>query len=532
VHSASLLEGPSAAPRPRVLEAVPVFRYVTAENAPNYRALLEVFVEAKERYLIELRPAEVRDGLARSGLHFERAGELDQERHLDNHLDQLVAWGNLQRAHDTAAVARVEDFYRRRFLYRLTPAGEAAHRAVREVEATVGRSGALQTSMLVEVRDALEAVASAARTSDAPALVRALHRLHAAFESLTAEANLFLGELDRHAGEGRVEEAHFLAYKHALLAYLGRFVEDLRHLRPEIAERFGEADSLGPDRFLEAAVAAADLPPALPGEDPAARWVADQRGRWDGVRAWFSEAAPGGPRVDRLHGAARAAVVKLTRSLERLVERRSRPADRAADFRILARWFAACASDDEAHALWVTAFGLHPARHFTIEEDDPDRIRPEASWWDAEPVEIPVRLRTHGTVTRPGRPPPALDFSDGRAWLAALRRRQRGEAEAALARFEGRGPLRLSALGAISEAELAQLLALLDEALSAPPAADGSRRARTADGRLEIGLRRPEREDWVTVEAPAGRLRCLDYELEVAAVVGPVRLRAAGEEEG
>ena len=531
MSAAPLAEGPSAAPPPRVLDAVPVFRYVTADNASNYRALLEVFVEAKERYLIELRPAEVRDGLARSGLRFERAGELDPERHLDNHLDQLVAWGNLQRAHDTAAVTRVEDFYRRRFLYRLTSAGEAAHRAVRDVEATVGRSGALQTGMLVEVRDALGALAAAARAADAPALVRALHHLHTGFESLTAEANLFLGELERNVGEGRVEEERFFAYKHALLAYLGRFVEDLRRLRPEIAERFAEADALGPDRLLAVAVAAADLPPALPGEDPGARWIADQRGRWDGVRAWFSEAAPGGPRVDRLHRAARAAVVKLTRSLERLVERRSRPVDRAADFRTLARWFAACASDDECHALWVAAFGLHPARHFTIEEDDPDRLRPEASWWDAEAVEIPVRLRTHGTMARPGRPPPALDFSDGRAWLAALRRRQRGEAEAALARFEGRGPLRLSALGAIGAAELAQLLALLDEALAAPPSDDRSRRARTADGRLEIRLRRPEREDWVTVETPAGRLRCLDYELEVAAAAGQALPRAGREAE-
>lgn len=75
--------------RPRLLDAVPVFRYVTADNAPNYRALLEVFVEAKERYLIELRPADVREGLAGSRLHFERPADADPERHLDQHLDQL-----------------------------------------------------------------------------------------------------------------------------------------------------------------------------------------------------------------------------------------------------------------------------------------------------------------------------------------------------------------------------------------------------------------------------------------------------------
>src|SRR6266545_2188121 len=146
-------------PLPRLLDQVSAFRYVTAENAHSYRAIVQVFFEARERYEIELRPADVRDALARSGLHHDLATDAE----LDRHLDQLDGWGNLQRSHDTAAVARVEDFYRRRFLYRLTPVGEAAHKAVCEVEQTVGRSGALQTSMLVEIRDALGVLADAAR---------------------------------------------------------------------------------------------------------------------------------------------------------------------------------------------------------------------------------------------------------------------------------------------------------------------------------------------------------------------------------
>ncbi len=206
----------------------------------------------------------------------------------------------------------------------------------------------------------------------------------------------------------------------------------------------------------------------LEGADPAARWVADERERWDGVRSWFAGTAAGPPRVERLHAAARAAVVRLTRSLERLNERRTRPADRAADFRTLARWFAACPTDDDAHVLWAAAFGLYPARHFHIEEDDPELVRPDESWWDAPPVEVPIRLRTRGAVARSGRPPPALDFADGRVWMAARRRRERAEVEAATARFAGRGPLRLSALATLERAELDQLLAVLDEALVAP----------------------------------------------------------------
>ncbi|HET9598164.1 MAG TPA: TIGR02677 family protein [Anaeromyxobacteraceae bacterium] len=511
---------------PRLLDQVFAFRYVTAENAPSYRAIVEVFSQARERYQIELRPADVREALARSGLRHEL--DLADEAGLDRHLDQLDAWGNLQRSHDTAAVARVEDFYRRRYLYRLTPVGEAAHRAVREVEETVGRSGALQTSMLVEIRDALAALAEAERGSDAAGLARALHRLRSAFDSLTEEANLFLSELDRHVSAERVDEERFLAHKHALLAYLGRFVADLKKLAPEIAERVADAEALSPDRFIGLAANGAELPPALDGGDPVAQWVAAERARWDGIRAWFAGTAGEPPRVERLQAKARDSVARLTRALTRLDERHARSVDRAADFRTLARWCAEAASDDAAHALYASALGLYPARHFHLTETDPELTRASTSWWEAEPVEVPVRLRTHGAVSRAGRPPPVLSFADGRAWLAARRKRERAQLDAALSRFAGRGPVRLSDIATLDASEFDQLLALLDEALCSTRDAGGARRTRSADGRLDIVLRPPADERaWTAIETPRGRLRCRDYLVE-ARVASPERTAAVG----
>jgi len=524
----------SSPARTRLLDQVNAFRYVTFESAPAYRAIVEVFVQAKEHYVIELAPSDVRERLDRSGLQH----GVETPEALDRHLDQLAEWGNLDRAHDASAVSRIEDYYRRRYRYRLTAVGEAAHRAVREVEDTVGRSGSLQTSMLLEIDAALEALVASAGVGDAAGMVRALHRLRAAFDSLTEEANLFLGELDRHISAERVDEERFLAHKHALLAYLGRFVDDLRRLRPGISERVTQAASLDARRFVALAASAAELPPALAGTDPVALWVADQLERWEGVVSWFVATSAGPPRVERLHSIAVEAVVKLGRSLARLNERRARTADRAADFRALARWFAAAPDDDAAHALWVSAFGLHPARHLSLAEDDPERTRPDESWWDAPPVDVPVRLRTRGSVYRSGRPPPVLDFGAARDWMAVRRRRERAQVEAALGRFTGRGVVHLSDLGALETAELDQLLALIDEALSARRAGDGTRRARTADGRLEVLLRLPPTDrPWVALETPAGRLRCRDYRLEVSPaavrdVEGPAEIEARRREGG
>ena len=499
----------------RLLNQVAAFHYVTAPNAPTYRALVQAFHEARQHYVIELRPAEALERVLRAGYHVEAEDEDDVRRHLD----QLVAWGNLLRTHDPMAVSRIDDFYKGRFVYHLTAAGEGAHRAVLEVEATVGRSGSLQATMLVKIRDALRALAAAgsAEPEEPDTLVRLLHDLHTAFDTLTEEANRFMGDLGGYTRGERVEEERFVLYKQAVLAYVSRFVEQLRHLAGEIASAVRAVAAAGADRLIAAAARSADLPPALPDRDPVAAWLDEQRARWAGVRAWFVGDAGGRrPTVERLAEVAVDAVVELTRTLGRLNERRTRPVDRAADFRALARWFSRCGDDDEAHRLWHAAFGLHPARHFHLEEDDPDRTGGLTSWWEAAPVEVPVRLRTRGNTSNAGRPSPAADHRREKEWIAQRRRRERARLEAALARFAGRGPVSFADLQSVDAAEWELLLALLDEALSAPREPDGTRRARTSDGRLIVALHVPAagaaRAALVT---PGGRLRCLDYRLVV-----------------
>jgi uncharacterized protein (TIGR02677 family) len=511
--------GPAAGrtPPPRRFNQVKLFQYVTAPEAPEYRALLQIFFDAKERYVIELRPRDILEEIARNGFVLEAA---DEEK-LEMRLAQLVEWGNLTRAHDTARVATIEDFYRKRFVYHLTSLGEAAHRAVLEVEAAVGQVGSLQAGMLGRIRDTLRALAEAAPD---PAgrrdLAARFHDLFKDFDRLAQEANRFIGELNRRLDEEGDASERFALRKQALLAYITRFVNQLRLLEGEIAAALETIETAGILPLLEAASRSADLPPGFGDENPAAAWVREQKSKWDGVRLWFV-GVPGrlSSTVSRLAQAAVDAVVTLTRTLTRLNDRRAGRADRKADFLTLARWFSACPDDAAAHDLWRRAFGLYPARHWHIPEDDPGLAGPGLSWWDAPPVHVPVRLRRRGSVVRTGRPSPVPDRTDDKRWIAQRRRREREETEAALARFAGCGPLRLSQLVELGAVEFDLLLALLDEVLSAPRGPASARRARTRDGRLEILLADPpeeETEPSVEIRTPRGLLRCRDYRLTVA----------------
>src|SRR5579884_1567379 len=96
--------------------AVPEARYLAAERAEHYRALLAVFDERQRaEYATQLSLHDV--FVALSATH--PAASLERCRH---DLEQLVAWGNLERTFDhTARYATIDSFRAPAVLYRVTP---------------------------------------------------------------------------------------------------------------------------------------------------------------------------------------------------------------------------------------------------------------------------------------------------------------------------------------------------------------------------------------------------------------------------
>jgi uncharacterized protein (TIGR02677 family) len=515
---------------PRVLNQVVLFNYVTAPNAPTYRAILEVFFAAKQRFAVDLRPSEILDEIRRAPYIVEVA----DEKALELSLEQLVEWGNLIRSHDTAAVARIDDFYRKRFVYHLSGVGEAAHRAVQAVEAAVGKQGELQAGMLGRIRDSLRAIASEAggKAPNPETLAGQFWQLFSAFDSLTEQATRFIGEINRRLDDRAGESERFAMMKEALLAYISRFIEQLRSLEQQIAAGIREVQNSGVQALLELASRSADIAPGFGDADPRERWIEEQRDRWKGVLHWFiGGSGQSSPLVASLAWAAVNAVVALTRALGRLNDRQSGRAGRKVEFMDLARRFASCPDDAAAHAVWRDAFGLYSARHFHLEEDDPDLANPDASWWDSTPVEVNIRLRRRGQVYRVGRPSPVPDRSGEKQWMAERLKRERAQVEAARKRFAGRGELLMSDIARLDAVEFDLLLELLDEVLTSSKDADGQRCAKTRDGCLDVRLSEPTgKEEMVEIVTPRGILRCRNFRITVTEAGGARLLRAEGTE--
>jgi uncharacterized protein (TIGR02677 family) len=502
-----------------------VFSHLDAPLAPLYRAVLEVFVANKARFVVHLRPEDVADAVRSNG-------RPASHESIEAALDSLHDWGNLRADPDTGRVTTVADFYRSRYLYQLSPEGEAAERALEVFDRELGRRGELQTIALEDIRVRLHALREQAETAHPdPAVVHnLLLELAARLESLAGNASAFMGSLQRTIELQDVDEEAFLAYKDRLIAYLERFVSELVVKSFDITETLRGFDAGTLDALLELAARreAADAAPtevdtgaAVPSgagdgsTDAVAVRLEQWRRRWSGVRSWFIGDRVHPSQATLLRQRARKAIPDLLATVSLLQERRAGRSDRSADFRELARWFAQAPDDEHAHRLWRAGFGLSTARHLCGSVGS-DGVPASTPWAQAPLVEIAPRLRATGHYQRRGKPTQVSDRSTERAYLAEMVRAERAQTDAVRARLATGQQVRLSGIGQLDRDEFALFLTLLSEALSAgPPGPDGRISTVTSDGSTQIVLTPVQDAPPATIHTPDGVLTGPEHELTI-----------------
>lgn len=494
--------------------AADLFRHVSAERAPAYRAVLEAFAAAKRQFRLHLRADEVR---AEAAWPDGRTPTLDE---VGSVLTQLVDWGNLRAQADTARVTTIEDFYRAKFLYQLSREGEAVETGLAAYAEALERRATLQTVALEDIQTRLAALARLAEQQplDGARIHPSLRELVNVFEDLAGNAEDFMAGLARTVELQAADAATVMAYKDKLIDYLQRFIGDLVAASGRIAEALLE---LEPVDDLLAAAAARQARDAAPGDDAAETAAVDQalaawRERWAGLRGWFIAGESGQSQAQRLRARARSAIPRLLAAIARVNERRTGRSDRAADYRQLARWFAETTDEADAHRLWRAAFALAPARHLALAvEDDVAATTP---WADAPAIAIEPTLRERGRLPSSGGPPRLRDRSAEKNWLAEKIAAEDAQLAAARERLITDEVTRLSQIGRLDRHAFAMFLNVLGEALAAMRDPGQRIERRTSDGSLALTLAPIDNAPIVTIETEDGAFAGRDHWLHIREV--------------
>jgi uncharacterized protein (TIGR02677 family) len=493
------------------------FTYLSVPNSDLYRSLLRTFARAKERFIVHLRPEDVAAEL-----------RVDAGEPLTQALEQLVTWGNLRADVDTSRVTTVEDFHRKRCLYQLTAAGQAAEQAISFYEEAIGRRGQLQSVALADIAGQLRSLKVLAMEDDPdPAKVHLLLLSVAErFSSLADNAQAFMSALRRAMDFSDGDVDGFLAYKERLIDYINRFIADLANSGAQIAVLLGELEAAGHERLLELTArreAADAVPDGTDASESLARAEKQAldawRNRWRGLDDWFTSRDAGHPSQARLlRQAAVTAIKQLIDAVGLLNERRSGRSDRSADFRVLARWFAQAPDDEAAHRLWRAAFGLSPARHLSVTSETADAwedVPPGTAWRDAPAIRISPQLRKTGTYERRGQPNQVRDRSAERDLLRRRAEYEAAQTAAARRRLRTAGPTLLSDLDVLDPQAFRLFLALLGDALAARKPGDTEVKTVTSDGTLEVRLSLVPDGGTASIGTAAGQLTGPEHVIEI-----------------
>jgi uncharacterized protein (TIGR02677 family) len=428
-----------------------LFRYLTADESTDYLAVMGLFVGT---LLTDLSATEVTAQLADRGRVLER--DVAEAR-----CRQLVEWGNLVPSIRDARVSSVAEYIRSRSRYQISKLGGRVHRdAVEILQATDGAREVARELLGQIVQSLDRIILQLARADiDADALageVTTVFGNQRVFTDSVRDFYAYLAGILTRYDLGGEEYAQF---KELLLVYIDLITADVNRHAPAVAGRVRQVIT----RLDVLLPTLASLPGlVLPDGTPIERARGRTRADWAELASWYdAEQGRSGP--EQLRAAAAQALSQLITNAKRLLDSSGTGFSRRADFLRLARWFHATA-DDDAHRLYAAAFGAYPARHLLFGPDEPDpRIGPTTSWWNADPVQVPVSLRERGDRALRGKtsrvPDPAVD----RRRLIAEARREAEQRRAAASELAITGALHGAT---VSPAARDLLLGLLGDLLT------------------------------------------------------------------
>ena len=491
-----------------------MFQFTTTDRADLRIAVLQVFHQASVTEPA-LTFAQVRVGLDELG--YDRAVD---DADLDAALHALTGWQLLEMIQDHAArYATPEEFERRNLRWALTPHGRAAMAGVLHSLDVLQRAVSLQPAALDAIGDGLADLIDLLRRPDAAdtRISTRLAELEHHLQALVDNVRQFNHELGRLQRDDATSDDVFLDVKQRVTAYLQEFVEGVDRPARRIAALLGRLEEdPGVAVLHDRALSGANLL-QLEGEDPAIAWLEERARRWEALRAWFATEHGATPQIDRVLEIAKQAILALLRVLERRWESRRRASSLREDLTVLARWFAAAPTDADAHRLFNAAFGMWPARHHHLLPDDPEDVASSTSWVSAPAVPVAAMLRTSGSTRARGRAVPLGDPAATRARRQAEQAAHLADAAAVRGHLLTRGRVSLAAFGDLDLDRFDALLELLAAALAAPRAGDGTRRAITVDGQVEVVLHPPtDPAATCRLTTTQGVLTSPAYEVEIA----------------
>ncbi|KRQ87413.1 hypothetical protein ABG79_00751 [Caloramator mitchellensis] len=370
----------------KLLKQIDEVRYLTAENASRYRAIMRYFYLQYQKMKQWIYKEEIYEELTN---HSEFSNYTMEQ--LKQDLDTLVQWKNLIPIQDTSKVSTLEEYKNKQFRYQISQYSVEIERLTITLENLHVETASLEPSLLEKIKIELQKFKTMINQDEKSADAW-WQDLNNYFKRLTQNSTDYINTFNTLRAEEMMKTREFLIYKDKFIDYLRDFIKGLQQNAIAIESILQSIDSTTEKMVLDKIIQYESSIPRFEFDTSSEQIKDNVYGKWQNLKNWFLDYENHESEAAKLFDTTNDIIRKITRYASQISESRNSAANRKEEYKKLAKMFLECKDINEAHKLSSLCFGIFNTKHIKI--TTPRKTESiNSSIYDEEPSIITLKPR-------------------------------------------------------------------------------------------------------------------------------------------
>ncbi|GAA4062475.1 TIGR02677 family protein [Amphibacillus indicireducens] len=358
--------------------------YLVAGNVERYRKIMSTFYKRHRQMQGPLYRPEVLNLMQAE--FDDNYGELE----VDQDLESLVTWGNLQKQQEMIRPKSIEEYRNKNFRYQITEEGILVEEMVNQLMNTKHAArGALDEKGIRHLLTLLDAF-----VAEEHELAELWQEIREAFRRVGDDTANYIGYITSPDVDSRMKTAQFLVYKDKFVHYLRDFISSVQNLYHSFTVVIEKLSQIDRDKLIDQMHQKEQEVPMMDGVSRAE--VEEQiLGELTALKLWFIGTSDRPSEYDNLMLQTDQMITKITGLIYYFGQEIHQYQSRRKDYLHLAKWFNRAENLAEAHQMYGGIFGLDHSRHYFVSESS-DATSNRQNSWELEPGTLFLSNRGRG----------------------------------------------------------------------------------------------------------------------------------------
>lgn len=371
------------------MEKIIAANYLTVDNVARYRQIMRFFYVRHRQMQGTLYRPEILQMMR------EKYSADYSESEVDQDLESLVEWGNLQRQQEIIRPKSIEEYRNKNFRYQISEEGILVEEMVYQLtHQRKAAQGALDEKGFYNLLRLLEELVNAQTPVENPAEI--WEEIRAEFWKIQGDTSNYIGYITSPEVDSRMKTEQFLVYKDRFVNYLRDFISTVQQLYYPLVNKINQLDKVDFDQIAQV-LYEKELEKAIFDEIKLEDTIEQLNGERQALVRWFIGSEERESEYASLMAQTEQMIAKITGLIYYFGQEVKQYRSRKKDYLKIAHWFAQAYSLDDVKKMYGAIFGLEHSRHFHAPSSTAATNTREVSW-ELTPGVLFLNKRGRGSV--------------------------------------------------------------------------------------------------------------------------------------